>query len=175
MSPMMIFLCVAMVLAAVWAVTAGDLLMSAIALALTSAVLACIIYAMGMPLAAVFELSVCAGLITVVFVSAISLTRADSEHSPEKKAQVRMSRRLGGVWLALIMLAVVAGFYFLPKSTILPLQNADNETVTRVMWDLRRFDLVGQIAAILTGIFGVVVLFKARETRGAKGGEEAKR
>jgi hypothetical protein len=38
------------------------------------------------------------------------------------------------------------------------------ERVADVLWVFRRFDLIGQILVILAGIFGVVVLFKARRS-----------
>ncbi|MDD5730401.1 MAG: hypothetical protein PHN57_04670, partial [Candidatus Omnitrophica bacterium] len=56
------FLLIAMVLAALWAVMATRLLRAAIALALTSVILTVIMFRLNSPLAAVFELSVCAGL-----------------------------------------------------------------------------------------------------------------
>ena len=56
-----------MLLCCLWAVMARGLLRAAIALATTSVVLAIIMFRLDSPLAAVFELSVCAGLITVVF------------------------------------------------------------------------------------------------------------
>jgi NADH-quinone oxidoreductase subunit J len=62
-----------MVIAAVWTVMSARLLHSAIGLATTSVILAILMYQLGSPLAAVFELSVCAGLISAIFLSAIPL------------------------------------------------------------------------------------------------------
>ena len=70
-----IVLFVAAIAAAVLAVRFNNLLFAAIALAALSAILAIMFYQLNSPYAAVFELSVCAGLITALFVSAISLTR----------------------------------------------------------------------------------------------------
>ena len=70
-----IVLFVAAIVAAVLAVRFNNLLFAAIALAALSAILAIMFYQLNSPYAAVFELSVCAGLITALFVSAISLTR----------------------------------------------------------------------------------------------------
>ena len=66
---------VIMVLAALWASMTTLLLRATIGLALSSAMLAVAMYSLGAQLAAVFELSVCGGLISVVFVSVISLTQ----------------------------------------------------------------------------------------------------
>ncbi|MFA5085344.1 MAG: hypothetical protein WC482_03165, partial [Candidatus Omnitrophota bacterium] len=65
----------AMVVAASWTVMTRSLLKSTIGLALTSAIITIIMFRLGSPLAAVFELSVCTGLITAVFVSTISLVK----------------------------------------------------------------------------------------------------
>ena len=70
-----IVLFVAAVVSAILAVRLNNLLFAAISLAALSAVLAIMFYQFDSPYAAVFELSVCAGLITALFVSAISLTR----------------------------------------------------------------------------------------------------
>ena len=70
-----IVLFVAAIVSAVLAVRFNNLLFAAISLAALSAVLAIMFYQLNSPYAAVFELSVCAGLITALFVSAISLTR----------------------------------------------------------------------------------------------------
>jgi len=57
---------------AVLAVHLRDILRAAIALAVLSVVLAAIFFRLGAPYAGAFELSVCAGLITVLFIAAIS-------------------------------------------------------------------------------------------------------
>ena len=44
-----------------------------------SAILACVFFIAGAPYAAVFELIVGAGLVTVLFISAISLTKSGGE------------------------------------------------------------------------------------------------
>jgi NADH:ubiquinone oxidoreductase subunit 6 (subunit J) len=61
------------------AVVERDLLHSAILLGAGSATLAIIFFINTAPIAAVVELVVCAGLITVLFISAISLTRAGGD------------------------------------------------------------------------------------------------
>ncbi|HOW89513.1 MAG TPA: hypothetical protein PL037_04455, partial [Elusimicrobiales bacterium] len=63
------------VLSAVAAVMARDLLLNALMLALVSVGTALLLFDFQAPWAGVFELSVCAGLITVLFVSAVSLIR----------------------------------------------------------------------------------------------------
>ncbi len=61
---------------ALLAIHLRDVLKGALALAVLSAILAAMFYRFGASYAAVFELSVCAGLITVLFVAVIALTEA---------------------------------------------------------------------------------------------------
>jgi NADH-quinone oxidoreductase subunit J len=63
-------------LLAVLAVHLRDLLMGALALAVMSAILAALFFHFGAPWAGAFELSVCAGFITVLFLAVIALTEA---------------------------------------------------------------------------------------------------
>ena len=64
-----------LVLFALFTVLIKNLLKAVISLAAASASLTIIMFMLNAPLAAVFELSVCAGLITVIFISVISLTK----------------------------------------------------------------------------------------------------
>lgn len=64
------------VVLAVLAIHLRDLLKGALALAVLSAILAALFYRFGAPWAAMFELSVCAGFITVLFLAVIALTEA---------------------------------------------------------------------------------------------------
>ena len=152
---------VLMTLCALWAVMATDILKSALALALTSVFLSIAIFMLDSPLAAVFELSVCAGLITVVFISAISMIKPQG-HDRGEDLSSRRNRRLKR-YHALPIVLVFAGIilwmnrFGLPA---LPVADASPFTLTEVMWDERRADMAGQAIMILVGVFGVVVLFK---------------
>ena len=70
-----IILLIATTIAAIWTVMGRSLLKATIGLAATSALISIIIFRLNSPLAAVFELSVCTGLITAIFVSTISMTK----------------------------------------------------------------------------------------------------
>lgn len=147
-------------LAGLWSVLTFDLLKAAIGLALVSAVLALLLFHMHAPLAGVFELSVCSGLITVVFISVISLTKPLEGADALAHDRSRMKR-----FIFLPILAVIVGgiLYALRPHIDLPLPPAGTTTdVRQVFWNVRRLDLAGQILAILAGIFGVVILFKER-------------
>lgn len=72
--PVSIILIVLSIVCAIISARAKEILLAAISLAALSAIIALMCFKMNSPYAGVFELSVCAGLITVLFVSVISLT-----------------------------------------------------------------------------------------------------
>ncbi len=149
---------VLMVLAALWASLTTLLLRATIGLALTSAMLAVVMYSLGAVFAAVLELSVCAGLISVVFVSVISLT----QRRPFKDYVTRRLSRMSRFWplpLVLIAVGVALTFVHSPVQFVLPLPNGDGDVRT-VMWTVRQMDLFGQILILLAGVFGVLVFFR---------------
>ncbi len=150
--------------AALWAVLTPTLLRGAIALALTSALLTLVMFQMEAPLAGVFELSVCAGLITVVFVSAISLTSPTDKQQDEEQARAHAKSFLPllaiAAWVGALLWA--AGYAI---DTQLPRLAAD-PGVRAALWSVRRVDLVGQIIIIFVGVFGVVILFKEQKEAG---------
>jgi NADH-quinone oxidoreductase subunit J len=153
-----IILGVALVLAAVWTVMTARLLRSVIGLALTSVILTIIMFKLNSPLAAVFELSVCAGLISAIFISCISLTQRLTDEQMATKQKERFSK----FWLLPVIL-VLAGIalYQVHIPLDFHLQAAPTESdVRNIIWNMRHLDLVGQIVILLAGAFGVVALFK---------------
>ncbi len=155
-----IALLMALLAAALWTVMTRSLLRSAIFLALTSIILTVLMFRLNSPLAAVFELSVCAGLISVLFVSTISLTQPMSQEDVIKHMRERMVR----FWFLPALLAVVAVVLaFLAKKPVTQVASPETiQDVRVVMWHLRPVDMLGQIIVLLTGAFGVVVFFKER-------------
>ncbi len=151
------------VASALWAVLAPTLLRGAIALALTSALVTILMFQMDAPLAGVFELSVCAGLITVVFVSTISLTRPRGEAQAQERAEQRRRAFLPLVGVAFGLGALLwAGGYVLEAGAVAapPSGAAAALGVREALWNVRRLDLLGQLIVIFAGVFGVVILFK---------------
>lgn len=134
-----------------------DLLYAAISLALASVMLAMILFRYHANVAAVFELSVCAGLITVLFVSTASLTK-DSD----KKTESRLA-----VWfLPFILLLFVGVDLFLVRwlATAISsrgLGSLRGEPFQTVFWGMRTSDILGQISLILVGVFGILAIFRA--------------
>jgi len=156
------FILILLVSVAVWTVMTRSLLRSAMGLALASAVLTMIMFRMNANLAAVFELSVCAGLIPVLFVSVISLTQAWTF----KEAVDHMKARLSRFWGLPLIVAILGialtliSLKFKPELAVT--KAAQGPDVRFVLWHLRQFDLLGQIIVIFTGVFAVIILFKER-------------
>jgi NADH-quinone oxidoreductase subunit J len=153
-----IILVTLLVVSAVWTVMTTRLPRSAMGLAITSAVLTIIMFKLNSPLAAVFELSVCAGLISAIFISILSLMR---RLSPEDRT-ARQKEHFYKYWLLpvlIVLTAIALSIIHLPSFT-LPAPPATESDVRTVLWDLRRLDQLGQVVILLTGAFGVVVLFK---------------
>jgi NADH-quinone oxidoreductase subunit J len=163
MTPADIILLTAMVMAALWTVMTRSLLKSTIGLAATSAVITIMMFRLNSPLAAVFELSVCTGLITAVFVSTISLVRPLTH-----KQIVQLSKdRIKRFWY-LPAIMVIAGIALIslniPVDFKMPVKLAQSD-VRGVLWNLRQLDIFGQIVVLLAGVFGIVLLFKEARKR----------
>lgn len=151
----------AMVVSALWAVLARSLMRAAVALLITSALLTVFIYRLNCPIAAVFELSVCAGLIPVLFISSISLSQPLTKEKIIEHSKSRMSRFwylpfilvLAGIAMSLI--SVKIAFKLPPPEFV--------NDVRVVLWSHRHIDILGQIIILLCGAFGVLILFKERK------------
>jgi NADH-quinone oxidoreductase subunit J len=149
-------LLVALAVAGIYTVLVPRLLYSAIGLAIASVILTILMFQLDAPLAGVFELSVCAGLITAIFVSAISLTR------PGTCDETEPGKALRAILLPVIM-AAVGGVFLLARLYMLPTPPAAGSAdVREVLWNARQFDLLGLVVVILAGVFGVVNLFRER-------------
>lgn len=153
-----IILLVVLLLLALWTVMTVRLIRSVIGLAVTSAALGLIMFNLDAPLAAVFELSVCAGLIPVIFITTVSFTHRITQEG----LSARKKERLEKFWF-LPVLILIAGIV-LSRMTLkifFPIAEPEAETnVRNVLWNLRHLDLLGQIIILLAGAFGVVVFFK---------------
>jgi NADH-quinone oxidoreductase subunit J len=156
-----------MLIAALWTVMTRGLVRAALGLAVTSIILTVLMFMLGAGLAAVFELSVCAGLITVVFVSTIAMTQPSSKSELLEKTRHRM-RRYWFLPVIIVAVGAVLAWLSIGATVSLPVPDAADATsgldVKQVLWGLRQTDLVGQVIVILAGVFGVIVLFKERKT-----------
>ncbi len=157
-----VVLLLSLVISAVCTIMMNNILKAAIWLSGCSAILTVIMYLMGATLAAVLELSVCAGLITAIFVSTISMTEVETT---EEFALKRVSRFRRYIFLPFILVAVGIGVYMLwpnlPMSVAAATAGSDTSVKT-LLWDSHQLDIFGQILVVLAGVFSVVVLFRSR-------------
>ncbi len=137
-------------LCAILAVTSKRLIVSAIWLAVTSALVAVMIYLLGAPQLAVIELSVGAGLVTVLFVFAINI----SGEEPLNLKPI-MPRPLA--W-GMVILAVGMTAYLLIKSNVLGLEVVTSSSIPAILWQDRYLDIILQIGFIFCGVLGVLGL-----------------
>ncbi len=162
MTALDVTLIVALVLAALATVLSVRLIRSVIGLAVTSVLLTVLMFRLNSPLAAVFELSVCAGLIPAIFISTIGLT---GRTAPQDLSALRRAK-IKRYWLlpVLLIIAVVALTQVAVPRDVPEHKVATGDTdVRHVLWDHRQIDLVGQIVVLLAGALGVVVLVKERK------------
>lgn len=142
------------ILCAAAALFARQLLASSLWLAGASALTAVMLYMLGAPEAAVIELSVGAGLVTVLFVFAINIA---GEDVPDTHPVI--PRPLGYVLsgLAFILLAAVT-LPRLPLASAVPLA----QKFTEVFWQQRGLDTLLQAALIFCGVMAILTLLAER-------------
>ncbi len=143
------FLVTAAIFCAVQAVRAERLLISALWLAGVSATLALVFYLLGAYQVAVIELSVGAGLVTVLFVFAISVA---GEEAVSRRPLLPRSLAWGLVLLAVLLL----GWLLLPLETR---EAPEAEPAfTTVLWQQRGLDVLVQVVLIFAGVLGLLGL-----------------
>lgn len=137
---------------------------SAIALAAGSVALGIIMYQLGFIWAALFEISVCSGLVTVLFISAISLSNT-SKSELEKVFEDK--KRMSFLPFILIISGVI--LVIAAMSSGISLRPADQagiigDNLREILWNNRQADIWGQVILMITGSVAVVVLFRDRES-----------
>lgn len=152
---MVVFLTLAgMLICAIGAIAAKRLLTSALWLAGTSALVALLIYLMGAPEVAVIELSVGAGLVTILFVFAINIAGEEEIESCSLLPRP-------AAWLLIGLAVVMLGWMVLPDlAGINPAQPA-GLLVTK-LWQERELDVILQIVLIYAGVLAAVGLLSER-------------
>ena len=158
-----IIILIFMISAAIWAVMTRSLLRSAIALAFTSAIVSVLIFKLNAPLAAVFELSVCTGLISVLFISTISLTHPLSREEVIKHMKERF-KKFRYLPVVIVTIGIALSLFTVKFNLTLPKPESITD-VRNVLWNLRSLDMLGQVIILLAGVFGVVILFKEADKK----------
>ena len=147
-----------LVAAALATVMTARLLRAVVGLAATSALVALLMFRLKAPIAAVFELSVCAGLIPAIFISTVGLTQ---RRTPAALAE-RQRAKLKAYWflpILVVLVGVILSRLPLHLGVTLPPPAAE-ASVRTVLWTQRPLDVIGQIVILLGGAFGVVVLLR---------------
>ena len=148
---------VGLLVCAYMAIRAGRLLSSALWLAGSSALTALIMYLLGAAEVAVIELSVGAGLVTILFVFAINIA---GDEAIEIKSLIPWP-------LALILVIVSAGLLIalvLPgMGVVLPQPQLTG--FVRVFWEDRSLDALLQIVLIFAGTLGMLGLLAESKSR----------
>jgi NADH-quinone oxidoreductase subunit J len=135
-----------------------------------SALLAALIYRLKSPYAAVFELSVVAGLITVLFVSTIALTREEEDVKEPRWPAILFPLVL--VVFGLIDLTVMKDLFSSVPAGSVNVGQSFGET----LWGIRSLDVLGQVAVMFGGVFGVLALLRDKHVAESKSaGEEGKK
>jgi len=152
-----LLLLIGLVAFSILAILIRDLLKSAISLAVASVFLAVLFFEMNAVYAGVFEVSVVAGLITVLFITAIALTRSDVDVVESRSHLIVFP-------LFFLVLAVIDILVMKRLLGRIPaMVNPESGTFAEVLWNQRTFDLVGQIGVIFAGVLSVLALFRPGE------------
>ena len=142
-------LAVGMVVGAFQAIRAPRLITAALWLAAVSMQLAVMLFLLGAPDVAVIELSVGAGLVTVLFVFAISVAGELTEDLP-----TIVPRPLAASLILFVIIFLT--LFLLPTPT--PAPAAAEADFATVMWEQRAVDVWLQIALIFAGVLGMLGL-----------------
>lgn len=149
------FLLVGFVGFAILAIFLRDLLKAAISLAFSSIFLAMIFFHMKAYYVGVFEISVVAGLITVLFIATIGLTKGEGDVG-ERKIPVVIFPLF---FLGFLFLDVMIMKALKTQMAVL-LGKPEVPHFPQVLWRFRTLDLVAQIGVIFAGVFAVLSLFR---------------
>lgn len=155
---------VVLLIPAIFAAFASELLSSAVGLLVASVGVTLLFFDLGAPLAGVFELSVCAGLISVLFIMTISLTTQSGGEVKTERKKIHY-RKFIALPILLVIVAIighdvlwVAREQWITSFPALAVQ--ETKSVGEILWKTRGLDLLGQITIMLVGVYGVVILFK---------------
>ena len=149
------------ILCAIQAIRVKKLIAAALWLAGCSALTALMLYLLGAPEIAVIELSVGAGLVTVLFVFAINIIGDE--------ASVRMPAIPPLVaWLLVILSFGTLAYLNLPLLEIQVPTLATIPMAASSIWEDRALDVILQIVLIFAGVLGIISLISDNSTRERK-------
>lgn len=153
-----IILLIVLLAFAIGCVYSTRLIFSAVSLAAASVVTTLLMFRLNSPFAAVFELSVCAGLITVIFISVISMVKPLIKEEIDVRKRARSPK-----YVYLPVLLLISGLLLLQIPVLMNFklpEIAAKMDVRTLIWNERHADLIAQVIIFIAGAFGIIVLFK---------------
>jgi NADH:ubiquinone oxidoreductase subunit 6 (subunit J) len=153
-----------MVACAILAIRSSRLVVSSLWLAVLSALLAVFIYLLGAARIAVIELSVGAGLVTVLLVFAVGIAGDDAA------AQKPLVPRLLSWGLGMAVLGLL-GWFVLPSVAAPP--PASEPSLASLLWEGRALDVLIQVVLIFCGVLGILGLLTQAVPAEAPAGKRA--
>jgi len=140
------------------AILLKDLIKAALSLAVASLFLGIIFFSLAAPYAGVFEISVVAGLITVLFILTIALTKKGDEVNEARVVKLAFP-------IFFILFLLIDGLVMKSLLQKIPALPAGPEAGNfgEVLWRQRTFDLVAQVGVIFAGVLAVLALFRKKE------------
>ena len=135
----------------VGAIRAGRLLTSALWLAGVSALVSIVFFLYGARQVAVIELSVGAGLVTVLFVFAISIAGDDIV---DTKPVLPWPMFIG----ISVLFVLLLGWFILPASANLFGSAGTESSLNDMLWNQRGLDVLVQVVLIFSGVLGLLGL-----------------
>ncbi|MDD5730581.1 MAG: hypothetical protein PHN57_05590, partial [Candidatus Omnitrophica bacterium] len=99
------------------------------------------------------------GLISVIFISTISITQSltEREFIEHKKSRFKRFRYLP-LFIFVSIMAIILYFWKDAKLALPPLKTEAD--IRSVLWNTRQLDLLGQVGILLAGAIGVIIFFK---------------
>ncbi len=146
-----LFLVLILLVFAIQAIRSKALLTSALWLAGASAMTAILLFMYGARLIAVIELSVGAGLVTVLFVFAINIAGDDA-------IDARPIPPMPWIVGASALFVILLGWFVWPAPITAAAVTAAEPSLSVVLWQSRGLDLVVQVALIFSGVLGLLGL-----------------
>jgi uncharacterized MnhB-related membrane protein len=146
---------------AVLAVRENRLLVSALWLALTSALVSVLMYRLGAAEVAVVELSVGAGLVTVLFVFAINI-------AGDEKLDIKALVPKPLAWVVVVIAGLLLAWMILPTLQLDRFTNVPviDGAIRSMLWQNRSVDMLLQVVLIFSGVLAVLGLIGGKQSEG---------
>ena len=141
------FLVLGSMVCALMAIRARRLLSSALWLAGVSVITAVILYLLGAPEVAVIELSVGAGLVTILFVFTIVIPGEDTEDLPSLVPKPL-------AWILFLLATILLGWLAWPLTVGGPA--VSEAPFSQLLWEERALDVWVQMGIIFAGVLGIL-------------------